>query len=61
MILTKSDSKLYINFEFYRGKNFKNKLIYKAKKNLLTQKHFKKSLHILEDGANNALVNILNA
>ena len=37
--LTKSDSKLYINFEFCEAKNhkyFKNTLIYKAKKFMLT-------------------------
>ena len=61
--LSESDSKLYTNFEFGEGKNhkrLKNTLIYKTKQFLLTICFLKKNLHILENGANNVQVDLLN-
>ena len=58
--LSESDSNPYTNFKFCEGKNHKhleNTLIYKAKQYML---FFKKSLHILEDGASSLQVDILN-
>jgi hypothetical protein len=58
LVFSESGSKLYTNFEFCEEKNhrhFKNILIYKDKKIMMTtkikNKKSKESLHILQDGA----------
>jgi hypothetical protein len=58
-VLGESDSKLYANFEFCEEENHKhfiNMLLYKAKQIMMTRKHYKKSLHILEDGTSGVQV-----
>ena len=60
--LSESDLKLvYINSTFCKGKItniWENTLIYKS--NLCWTKIFKKSLHVLEDGASSVQVDILD-
>ena len=56
---SESDLELYINFEICEGKNhkhFKNTLIYKAKKFMLTN-YFQESLHIGASGVQEMILN----
>ena len=57
---SKSNSKLYTNFEIYEEKNHRHLeklLIYKAKH----KNNFKESLHILKDGTNGVQVGDIEA
>ena len=60
--LNENDSKLYTNFEFFKEffyKQLKNTLIYNTKQFMSTKK-FKKSPHILEEGASDVQVGGIN-
>ena len=57
--LSESDLKLYTNFDFFEEnycKQFKNTMIHKAKKYMLTESSKNKSLHILEHSASGVQV-----
>ena len=62
IFISESGSKLQTNFEFcgkiinIQGKKY----IYKVKRFILTKNIFKKSMHILEDGASDAQVGVID-
>ena len=61
--LSKNDSKLYTNYDFFEGKTnhkqLKNTLIYKAKQLMLTNVFLKKSVNFLEDSARRYIEHVI--